>query len=85
MNAFRYQTHVQRGGKAYRCHPQRYFFIKHIGWFVRTRGDLEICEGMELFNGIVGPFATRAKARFHLLKLIYEEHPELFKPPILDD
>jgi hypothetical protein len=76
----RFQSHIQiqRGGEEYRSHRHRYFYIKHCGWFVRTRGDLEISEGVELFDGIVGPFATRAKAKFHLLKLIYQEHPELF-------
>jgi len=80
-----YQSHIQiqRGGKEYRCHPQRFFFIKRLGWFVRTRGDMEISEGVELFDGVLGPFETRAKAKFHLLKLIYQEHPELFaQPPI---
>jgi hypothetical protein len=78
MNAFQAHSQIQRGGEEFRCHRQRYFFIKRVGWFVRTRGDMEICEGVELFDGIVGPFATRAKAKFHLLKLIYQEHPELF-------
>lgn len=84
MNVFKYQTHVLRGGKEYRCHQQRYFYIKQVGWFVRTRGDLEISEGMELFDGVLGPFATRAKAKFHLLKLIYEEEPGLFAQPEID-
>jgi hypothetical protein len=75
-----FQSHIQihRGGKEYRCNKQRYFYIKSVGWFVRTRGDLEICEGMELVDGIIGPFPTRAKAKFHLMKLIYQEQPELF-------
>jgi hypothetical protein len=78
MNAFRSQNQIQRGGEEYRCHRQRYFYIKRVGWFVRTRGDMEITEGLELIDGIVGPFQSRAKAKFHLLKLIYQEHPELF-------
>lgn len=78
MIAFQAHIQIQRGGKEYRCNPQRYFYIKHVGWFVRTRGDLEICDGLELFDGILGPFTTRSKARFHLLKLIYQEQPELF-------
>lgn len=75
-----FQSHIQihRGGKEYRCNPQRYFYIKAVGWFVRTRGDLEISEGIELVDGIIGPFTTQAKARFHLLKLIYQEQPDLF-------
>lgn len=78
MIAFQSHSQIQRGGSEYRCHKRRYFYIKRVGWFVRTRGDMEICEGLELFDGVIGPFATRAKAKFHLLKLIYEEHPELF-------
>ena len=78
MHPFHAHIRIQRGGEEYRCHKQRYFYIKRIGWFLRARGDLEIDEGVELFNGIIGPFATRSKAKFHLLKLIYEEHPELF-------
>lgn len=78
MNAFRAHDQIQRGGEEYRCHRQRYFFIKHVGWFVRTRGGMEISEGLELVDGILGPFPTRAKAKFHLLKLIYQENPELF-------
>lgn len=78
MVAFQSHIQIQRGGKEYRCNRQRYFYIKRLGWFVRTRGELEICDGLELFNGIIGPFATQAKARFYLLKLIYQEQPELF-------
>lgn len=78
MSAFQSHIQIQRGGEKYRCHTQRYFYIKRVGWFLRTRGDLEISEGMELIDGIVGPFATRSKAKFHLLKLIYAERPELF-------
>ena len=78
MNAFRSHNQIHRGGEEYRCHRQRYFFIKRVGWFVRTRGDMEIREGLELVDGILGPFPTRAKAKFYLLKLIYQEHPELF-------
>lgn len=78
MSAFHNNSQILRGGAEYRSHRQRYFFIKNVGWFVRTRGDIEICHGMEVIGGIVGPFPTRAKAKFHLLKLIYQENPELF-------
>ena len=78
MNAFLTLQQIQRGGAQLRCHRQRYFFIKRVGWFVRTRGDIEICDGMELIDGVIGPFATRARARYYLLKLIYQDHPELF-------
>jgi hypothetical protein len=81
MITFKAHIQIQRGGKQYRCNNQRYFYIKHIGWFVRIRGAMEISEGMELFDGILGPFPTRAKARFHLLKLIYQDQPELFAEP----
>lgn len=78
MITFKSHIQIQRGGEEYRSHQQRYFYIKHLGWFVRIRGDMVISEGLECFDGIVGPFKSRSKARFHLLKLIYQEHPELF-------
>jgi len=78
MISFQSHIQIQRGGKEYRCNKQRYFYIKSVGWFVRTRGELEISEGIELFDGIIGPFTNQARARFHLLKLIYQEQPELF-------
>lgn len=84
MITFQSYIQIQRGGKEYRSDPERYFYIKRCGWFVRTRGDLEITEGVELFDGIIGPFPTRAKAKFHLLKLIYQEHPELFSQSPLE-
>lgn len=83
MLTFKSHIQIQRGGKEYRCHKQRYFYIKQVGWFVRIRGDMEISEGIELFDGVLGPFTTRAKARYQLLKLIYQEQPELFdKHPV---
>jgi len=83
MISFQSHIQIQRGGKQYRSHRQRFFYIKGVGWFVRTRGDIELSEGMELLDGILGPYNTRAKARFQLLKLIYQEHPELFPEPPL--
>ena len=68
--------HIQRGGEHYRCHAERFFYIKQQGWFVRTRAELEMSEGMELSDGIVGPFLTLARARYFLLKLIFEESPQ---------
>jgi len=78
MISFQSHIQIQRGGKQYRCHPNRFFYIKQIGWFVRTRGEIEISEGMELLDGILGPYSSRAQAKFQLLKIIYDEHPELF-------
>lgn len=79
MSPFKANLQIHRGGKQYRCHKQRYFYIKQIGWFVRIRGDMEISQGIELFDGVLGPFTTRAKAKFQLLKLIYKDQPELFE------
>lgn len=79
MTVFHAHILIQRGGKQYRGEPERYFYIKRLGWFVRTRGELEISEGVELFDGVLGPFTTRAKARFQLLKLIHQHQPELFR------
>lgn len=84
MITFQSHIQIQRGGKKYRCNPHRYFYIRKVGWFVRMRGDIEISEGMELFDGILGPFDTRAKAKFQLLKIIYQERPELFSSPPLE-
>lgn len=78
MATFHTHIQIQRGGKQYRVNPQRFFYIKRIGWFVRTRGDMEISEGVELSDGILGPFTTRSRAKFHLLKIIYQDQPELF-------
>lgn len=68
--------HIQRGGSHYRCHTERFFYIKQHGWFVRTRAELEMSDGMELSDGIVGPFLTLARARYFLMKLISEENLE---------
>ena len=67
---------IHRGGEHYRCHAERFFYIKQHGWFLRTRAVTEMCEGMELSDGIIGPFMTLARARYFLMKLIYEENPE---------
>lgn len=84
MISFQSHIQIQRGGEQYRCHSKRFFHIKGVGWFVRTRGEIELSEGMELLNGILGPFNSPAKAKFHLLKIIYQEHPELFEAPPIE-
>jgi len=61
-----------------RQYDERYFYLKKTGWFLRTRGDIVQGDGVEVTEGIVGPFRSKAAAKFFLLKLIYEEHPELF-------
>jgi hypothetical protein len=83
MVTFYSHIQIQRGGKEYRVNPERFFYIKRVGWFVRTRGEIEICEGLELVDGILGPFSSRSRAKFHLLKIIYEDQPALFedRPP----
>ena len=78
MNAYKKNIEVQRGGSDLRQNSDRYFYLKPLGWFLRTRGDVVISEGLEVSGGIVGPFRSRAAAKFHLLKMIYEENPELF-------
>ena len=67
---------IHRGGERYRCNAERFFYIKQHGWFLRTRAVTEMSEGMELSDGIIGPFLTLARARYFLMKLIYEENPE---------
>ena len=79
MNFYRQNKRIHRGGTQLRQYPDRFFYIKQVGWFVRTRGEHELNEGLELVNGILGPFKSRAAAKFQLLKLVYEEHPELFE------
>lgn len=71
MTAFNSNIRIQRGGEKYRCQMERFFYIKHQGWFVHTRDDLEIFQGMELHNGIRGPFATQNGAKNYLLQLLY--------------
>ena len=78
MDIYNSNIEVQRGGAKLRQHSERYFYLKKTGWFLRTRGDAVLGEGLEVTEGIVGPFHSRAAAKFFLLKLIYEEHPELF-------
>lgn len=78
MSFYQTHQHIYRGGTQLRQYFDRYFYIKHIGWFVRTRGDHEFNDGMEVVNGILGPYKSKAAAKFQLLKLVYEERPELF-------
>ena len=78
MDIYNANIEVHRGGSKFRHNAERYFYLKQTGWFVRTRGDAVLCEGLELTDGVAGPFRSRAAAKFFLLKLIYEEHPELF-------
>jgi len=76
MTAFNSNIRIQRGGKRYRCQMERIFYIKHHGWFVHTRDDLEIFQGLELHNGIRGPFATQNGAKNYLLQLLTGTIPE---------
>ena len=78
MDIYSENIEVHRGGANLRQYSERYFFLKNTGWFLRTRGDRMLSDGLEVSEGIVGPFRSRAAAKFFLLKLIYEEHPELF-------
>ncbi len=81
MIHFGIKKHIQRGGTQFRQNPDRYFFIKKMGWFLYLRSDQEINSGMEVTDGVAGPFKSRAAARYYLLKLVYEENPELFNCP----
>jgi len=78
MDIYNSNTEVLRGGAKLRQHIERYFYMKEIGWFLRTRGELVVGQGLEVSAGVEGPFRSRAAAKYFLLKLIYEEHPELF-------
>ncbi|VAX00697.1 hypothetical protein MNBD_GAMMA21-257 [hydrothermal vent metagenome] len=78
MDIYNANIEVHRGGAKFRHHAERYFYLKKTGWFLHTRGEVVLGEGLELTDGIAGPFRSRAAAKFFLLKLIYEEHPELF-------
>lgn len=79
MTFFHQHKHIQRGGAQHRQHPDRYFYIDEVGWFVRTRGDYEIREGIDISSGILGPFRSRAVAKYELFKMLFEEQPELFE------
>jgi len=70
------QQYLCRSGPQDRIHPERYTFVKGTGWFVHLRGDQEMCDGIEVSSGIVGPFNTRSDARVYLIKIIRQTYPD---------
>ena len=58
MNATFTQESLQRAGREYRYNPSRFFFVKTVGWFVYTRGDIVFNQGLISQDGIAGPFHT---------------------------
>jgi len=70
------QQYMCRSGPQDRIHTDRYTYVKGTGWFVHMRGDQEMCDGIEVSSGIVGPFNTRTDARFYLIKIIRQTYPE---------
>lgn len=58
MNAMFKQESLQRAGKEFRVNPSRIIFVKTMGWFVYTRGDIVQNHGLICLDGIAGPFDT---------------------------
>ena len=52
------QASLHRAGKEYRTNSSRFFFVKTVGWFVYTRGDIVLNQGLISQDGIAGPFHT---------------------------
>lgn len=57
------QLNLQRAGKQFRINLTRFFFVKNLGWFVHTRGDTVLSEGLVAQDGVVGPFPNEVTAR----------------------
>ena len=57
------QLNLHRAGKQFRINLSRFFFVKRLGWFVHTRGDTVLSEGVVAQDGVVGPFPNEITAR----------------------
>ncbi len=57
------QLNLQRAGKQFRVNFTRFIFVKKFGWFVHTRGDTVLSDGLVAQDGVVGPFPTEITAR----------------------
>jgi len=62
MNAIFKQESLHRAGMEYRVNPSRFFFVKTMGWFVYTRGDLVLNHGLITQDGVAGPFLSKHTA-----------------------
>jgi hypothetical protein len=70
------QQYLCRSGPQDRIRPDRFTYVKGTGWFVHMRGDQEMCDGIEVSSGIIGPFNTRLDARVYLIKIVRQTYPE---------
>ncbi len=62
---FKSESESERpGSSAYRQRTERFFHVMNLGWFVYTReaDALETQHGIELREGVIGPFETRNRA-----------------------
>lgn len=62
---FLFKTDQNRtGNSTSRTNNERYFHVMNIGWFVYTRDadEIECRQGIEMRDGIVGPFGTQNDA-----------------------
>jgi hypothetical protein len=57
------QLNLHRAGKQFRINLSRFFFVKRLGWFVHTRGDTVLSEGVVAQDGVIGPFPNEITAR----------------------
>ncbi|WP_455206922.1 hypothetical protein [Kaarinaea lacus] len=62
MNAQFKQESLQRAGREYRVNRSRFFFVKTMGWFVYTRGDFVLNNGLITQDGVAGPFLSKNSA-----------------------
>lgn len=63
-----------RLGKQARRNKDRFVYVSGHGWFVHTRSQLCIQAGIEVQDGLVGPFPSRETASAYLSRFIAERH-----------
>ena len=66
------QLNLQRAGKQFRVNFTRFVFVKRFGWFVHTRGDTVLSDGLVAQDGVVGPFPTEITARNYVTQNLIE-------------
>lgn len=60
----------QRLGKQARRNKDRFVFVNGHGWFVHTRSQLCIQAGIEVQDGLIGPFPSRETAATYLSRFV---------------
>lgn len=67
------RSRYKRLGKHARRNADRFVHIEGHGWFVHTRAQLCIHTGIEVQDGLIGPFASRAAAAAGLSRYIADK------------